>query len=135
MLLPSRGWSGAQDIVANGSAATFKAWRDPIANTWLVGHWYGDIDNSGTHGECVADAADRLDAAIATGLPLAFTEVGVPDTPLCRTVWAKVRAKVAKAANVKLVALWQFANWAPGYIMVLVRSGQPTPLAKAMLAR
>jgi endoglucanase len=111
VLTPSRGWSGVQDFVGNGSAGV--AAKETDTNTWTVVHWYGDDDNSGTKSECDPNAADRLDAAIATGLPLAITEAGAYDTPTCRAVLAKFKAKVNAAPNVKLVTWWGYARWFP----------------------
>ena len=118
--MPSRGWSGVQDIVSNGSVDLFRSLFDPIGNSWLVSHLYGDVDNSGTKTEFDMAAVSRFNAAVASGVPIALTEVGAYDTPLCRRVIVGLQSIFKSAANIKAKFWWSYARWfGDAYLMAL----------------
>lgn len=63
VLAPGSAWSGAHTWVSSGNAAAMQGVGDN--NTAFDVHQYLDTDSSGTHSECVAGAARRLEAFTA----------------------------------------------------------------------
>jgi endoglucanase len=64
ILIPGTGWSGAHTWNSTGNAAVWTGFKDDPKNNFAFEmHQYLDIDSSGTHNTCVANASQTLEVA------------------------------------------------------------------------
>ena len=115
---------------------------DPAKATYFEPHVYFDSDDSGTHNNCVAGSAARIDPAIADarahGYKIIFGEIAFGADPSCVAVRKAVIAKFKASPNVFGVTFWTMGNFAlyPHYMFGLTgpNKAQPSVLMTALLA-
>lgn len=142
ILLPGTNFDSAATLVSSGSAEVLLAITNPDGTTdglLLDVHKYLDVDNSGTHAECVTDNT----AAFATvadflrqkGRQAIVSETGASSAASCMTAFCAQNAFINANSDVfsGLVA-WAAGSFSTSYLLSLTPSKQGSGLVDNTLA-
>lgn len=118
ILLPGNDWTSAASFVSDGSLAALQMVRnldDTTTNLIFDVHKYCDVDNSGSHAECVTNNIDTAFAPLATSLraigrQAMLTETGGGNTASCVTFVCEELAYLNSNADVYL----GYVGWSAG---------------------
>lgn len=118
ILLPGNDWTSAASFVSDGSLAALQTVRnldDTTTNLIFDVHKYCDVDNSGSHAECVTNNIDTAFAPLAISLraigrQAMLTETGGGNTASCVTFVCEELAYLNSNADVYL----GYVGWSAG---------------------
>lgn len=142
ILLPGTNFDSAATLVSSGSAEAMLAITNPAGTTdglLLDIHKYLDIDNSGTHGECVTDntaafgaVADFLRQKGRQGI---VSETGASSAASCMTAFCAQNALINANSDVFVgLVAWAAGSFSSSYLLSLTPSKQGGGLVDNALA-
>ncbi|KAH8903826.1 cellulase [Coniochaeta sp. PMI_546] len=142
ILLPGTNFDSAATLVSSGSAEALLAITNPDGTTdglLLDVHKYLDVDNSGTHAECVTDNT----AAFATvadflrqkGRQAIVSETGASSAVSCMTAFCAQNAFINANSDVFIgLVAWAAGSFSTSYLLSLTPSKQGSGLVDNSLA-
>lgn len=142
ILLPGTNFDSAATLVSSGSAESLLGIINPDGTTdglLLDVHKYLDVDNSGTHSECVSDNT----AAFATvadflrqkGRQAIVSETGASSAKSCMTAFCSQNAFINANSDVFIgLVAWAAGSFSSSYLLSLTPSKQGSGLVDNALA-
>ncbi|OIW26339.1 cellulase, partial [Coniochaeta ligniaria NRRL 30616] len=142
ILLPGTNFDSAATLVSSGSAEALLAITNPDGTTdglLLDVHKYLDVDNSGTHAECVTDntaafqtVADFLRQKGRQGI---VSETGASSAASCITAFCAQNALINANSDVFTgLVTWAAGSFSPSYLLSLTPNKQGGALVDNALA-
>lgn len=142
ILLPGTNFDSAATLVSSGSAAALVNITNPDGSTrdlLLDVHKYLDVDNSGTHAECVTNNTDSFqivaDFLRSSGRQALVSETGASGDATCLADFCAQNAFLNANADVFVgLVAWAAGSFGSGYLLSLTPTKSGNSLVDGTLA-